>query len=166
MEKRLEKMLEMQKTLNEDILAKHGKSKYNLNNLNLVLLDEVGELVHELKGDWCWWKCTQKEPDIAKVKEEFVDCIHFGLCLILEYKEGGFGTFNYDAMLNNYHYVKDMRPDLYEVIENALSLYYSINYRIANLFYLGERLGFSFNEIYEAYVEKNKINFKRLKEGY
>lgn len=166
MKEKLLEMLEMQKTLNEDILAKHGKAKYNLNNLNLALLDEVGELVHELKGDWCWWKFTQKEPDITKVKEEFVDCIHFGLCLILEYKEGRFGAFIYDAMLNNYHCVKDIRPDLYEVIENTLSLYYSINYRIANLFYLGERLGFSFNEIYEAYVEKNKINFKRLKEGY
>lgn len=166
MKKQLEKMLEMQKNLNEDILAKHGKAKYNLNNLNLALLDEVGELVHELKGDWCWWKFTQKEPDIAKVKEEFVDCIHFGLCLILYYPIGKFGAFDYDAMMNNYRYTKDVEPDLYEVIESVLSLYYSINCRIANLFYLGERLGFSFNEIYEAYVEKNKINFERLKEGY
>jgi dimeric dUTPase (all-alpha-NTP-PPase superfamily) len=31
---------------------------------------------------------------------------------------------------------------------------------------LGYHLGFSFNDIYEAYFKKNQINFKRQQENY
>lgn len=31
---------------------------------------------------------------------------------------------------------------------------------------LTEKLGFSFDEIYEGYIEKNKENYERMKRGY
>ena len=38
--------------------------------------------------------------------------------------------------------------------------------RFHYLLCLGHSLGFTFDEIYEAYVKKNNINRERLKKGY
>jgi len=35
-----------------------------------------------------------------------------------------------------------------------------------NYFLLGKLLGFSSEEIKEAYISKNEVNYKRQKEGY
>lgn len=35
--------------------------------LNLAILDEIGELTHELKANWCWWKKSQAPVDNEKV---------------------------------------------------------------------------------------------------
>jgi dimeric dUTPase (all-alpha-NTP-PPase superfamily) len=32
--------------------------------------------------------------------------------------------------------------------------------------YLGELLGFSHEEVFDAYVKKNEVNYNRQKEGY
>ena len=68
------KMAEMQKKLDEALLEKGkalGKIKqYETDRVAFALIDEIGELVHELKGDWCWWKATQKPVDRNKVLEE------------------------------------------------------------------------------------------------
>jgi dimeric dUTPase (all-alpha-NTP-PPase superfamily) len=44
-----------------------------------TILDEVGELTHELKANWCWWKKTQPPVDEKKVLGELVDIWHFVL---------------------------------------------------------------------------------------
>lgn len=35
-----------------------------------------------------------------------------------------------------------------------------------NLLVLSRRLNFTFDEIYQEYLRKNKINYERLKNGY
>ncbi len=55
-----------------------------------------------------------------------------------------------------------VRGDLNDFINNV-----SIeNDKLQYLLDLTERLGFKFDEIYQEYLNKNKINYERLKNGY
>ena len=54
----LKEMFTMQKALNEAILKEYGEDSITEEKLQLAIIDELGELTHELKGDWCWWKKT------------------------------------------------------------------------------------------------------------
>jgi len=70
---KLKEMFQMQRTLNEAILNEFGKNSIVEGKLQLAIIDELGELTHELKGDWCWWKKTQPPVDRQRVLEELVD---------------------------------------------------------------------------------------------
>lgn len=39
-------------------------------------------------------------------------------------------------------------------------------YKLSMLVAISEYLGFTIEQVYEAYCEKNKVNYQRLKEGY
>ena len=78
----IEDMLAMQEKLDETLLAVWGSTYDGLlrqRAYDRAILDEIGELNHELKADWCWWKKSQKPVDRSRVLEEFVDVLHFCL---------------------------------------------------------------------------------------
>ena len=54
----IKEMLQMQAKLDKSIMSAYGLKKITDDKLAFAILDEVGELTHELKGDWCWWKKT------------------------------------------------------------------------------------------------------------
>ena len=62
----LKEMFQMQRTLNENILKEFGEDSMTEENLELAIIDELGELTHECKGAWCWWK---KHNHLSIVKE-------------------------------------------------------------------------------------------------
>ena len=168
MKEKLLEMLEMQKALNQNILEEYGNEKYTWDNLLHALFDELGELNHELKAKWCWWKKTQKPVDREKLLEEYVDCIHFGLCMILKRK----GNLEQDVAQIEEGYYTHIYHDI--IYCDNIYLYFvqivnpgctAIN-RFINLLGLGYSLGFTFDTIYKAYIKKNKVNHERLKEGY
>lgn len=169
MREKLLEMLEMQKALNEDILKKHGSEKYTDDNLYHALLDELGELNHELKAEWCRWKKTQKPVDREKLLEEYVDCIHFGLCHLLKYStnldSAIYAIINlYDCSLERHMLGQQTNASF---IINLLDTYlFNTPNSFALLLLLGNKLGFDFDTIYEAYIKKNKVNYERLKNGY
>ena len=63
----IKEMLQMQEKLDEAIMKEYGLTEIDKENLRMTILDEVGELTHELKGNWCWWKKTQAPVDKQKV---------------------------------------------------------------------------------------------------
>lgn len=75
----IKEMLQMQKKLDEAIMEEYGLTEIDEENLRMAILDETGELTHELKGNWCWWKKTQAPVDMGKVLGELVDIWHFVL---------------------------------------------------------------------------------------
>ena len=75
----IKEMLQMQAKLDEEIMKEYGLAEIDKKNLGFAILDEVGELTHELKGDWCWWKKSQAPVDEEKVLGELVDIWHFVL---------------------------------------------------------------------------------------
>ena len=75
----IRKMLKMQAKLDEAIMEEYGLEELDEEKLNLAILDEIGELTHELKANWCWWKKSQAPVDNEKVLGELVDIWHFVL---------------------------------------------------------------------------------------
>ena len=157
----IKEMLQMQEKLDESIMNEYGLTEITIEQLEMAILDEVGELTHELKGDWCWWKKSQPQVDEEKVLGELVDIWHF----VLSY------TYNYsDIRFTNLDWDVGKGINAFEKEGLACSLANIVNAEYENkLFYLisvSLCLGFTIEQVYEAYCDKNKINYQRLKEGY
>lgn len=159
----LKEMFQMQRTLNENILNEFGEEEMTEEKLELAIIDELGELTHELKGDWCWWKKTQPPVNRKRVLEELVDVYHFVMTWEMLDNE----NLKIEDLLYYYSYYisrfgNGVQGDLNDFINNV-----SIeNDKLEYLLDLTERLGFSFDEVYQEYLNKNKINYERLKNGY
>lgn len=61
----IKEMLQMQAKLDEAIMKEYGLEEIEEEKLNMAILDEIGELTHELKANWCWWKKAQPKVDDA-----------------------------------------------------------------------------------------------------
>lgn len=152
-------MAKMQAQLDADLLEKGRKlgkiEEYDLNREKIALIDELGELTHELKGDWCWWKATQKAPDKAKVLEELVDVWHFVLSTRT--------YLNVGCEYINYKYMEFLaQKPLGELIASLVEVDKTYKYIIALTF----KLGFTIEDVYHEYIRKNKINYERIASGY
>lgn len=73
----LEEMLVMQKALNINILKEFGQDVMTEQKLQLAILDELGELTHELKGKWCWWKKNTSTCKQTTCSRRISRCISF-----------------------------------------------------------------------------------------
>lgn len=161
----LTQMFLMQKTLNQNILKEFGQDSMTEEKLELAIIDELGELTHELKGDWCWWKKTQKPVDRKRVLEELVDVYHFVMTYEMCY--GYKNNESIEVILNFYeddideYYVRLLLP-----LSHAIREILDNNCKLTDLLILSGLLGFTFDEIYQEYLNKNKINYERLKNGY
>lgn len=163
----IRKMLKKQAKLDKAIMKEYGLEELDEEKLNLAILDEIGELTHELKANWCWWKKTQPLVDKEKVLGELVDIWHFVLSYQNNFNEGEEGLGSAPDVKKR---VKQ-QCDLMHSIDDAL-IYEFIQlvsypfYRIESLIAITEYLGFTIEQVYKAYCDKNKINYQRLKEGY
>lgn len=157
----IKEMLQMQAKLDKAIMDEYKLTMLNEENLRMAILDEVGELTHELKGEWCWWKKTQAPVDEKKVLGELVDIWHF----VLSY------TYNFsDVRFTHLDWMVGKGINTFEQEGLACLLTNIVNAEDENkLFYLisvSLCLGFTIEDVYKAYCGKNKINYQRLKEGY
>lgn len=160
-------MLKKQEKLDESIMSAYGLTEIDEENLRMAILDEVGELTHELKGNWCWWKKTQAPVDMGKVLGELVDIWHF----VLSYQNHfNYGEETLCSFLNEKDNVdihlrrlRDKTIFLPSALSNLTKYKWAI---ISVLIAVTEYLGFTIEQVYEAYGDKNKINYQRLKEGY
>ena len=153
-------MAKMQEKLDEAILEKGRKlgliEDFDRERCIFALIDELGELVHELKGQWCWWKATQKSVDRQKVLEELVDAYHFGLSLD---NHNDYFCYENDFYKENRCYVLG---DIQEVINASMDG----NLVVPKLYPLTYSLDFTMEEVYNGYIEKNKENYERIANGY
>lgn len=163
-------MINMQKELDKAILESKGlewnNSKCNIENLQLALLDEIGELTHELKAEWCWWKETQPEVDQERVLEELVDIWHFAMAWLYRVVGNGSMEAVVEAALDNSLDYSSYLETYKMTLILAVELRYSGFTFIKFLILCGRRLGFQIEDVYNAYIKKNKVNYERLKAGY
>jgi len=159
----LQKLFQMQNTLDHRIQAEHHLEEIPLLNKKILSLQvELGELANETR---CFKFWSTKGPSSKNIiLEEYVDCLHFILSIGIE------KNFQ-DIILNS----KDITCEL---SEQFLNLYINIsdfvicssidNY--SNIFHkflsLGKNLGFCEDDIENAYLYKNKINHERQDNGY
>ena len=157
---RLLEMLSMQEKYDNKVFEVHP-GKFDLEKARIALIDELGEVTHELKGNWCWWKFTQPPVDQDKVLEELADVWHF--VLMIQYHNAPYiDKFFNKAVFEKIHN-DATSTELHKIISrlistDTLSVYFALM--------LTYKLGFTFDEIYEAYKSKHKVNYERLGNGY
>lgn len=160
-------MLEKQKAYDEEVFKKHNVDYVSKAQLESALFDELGELMHAQKSDWCWWKKSQAPVDNEKVLGELVDIWHFILSWQNHFMRGEEGLRKekvMDETIKQYVWgLKNLKKEFGYVLTD---LPCSTDCRVEALIAITEYLGFEVEQVYEAYCGKNKINYQRLKEGY
>ncbi len=161
----LRELFEMQKGLDEHIAEKHQLQTDNLISRKvLALLVELGELANETRC-FKFWSVKGASPKEV-ILEEFVDGVHFILSIGLDC--GFEGDVQVEDLVVIEENVTNQFLSMYETVhrfsaERSLNAYRSM---LENYFILGQLLGFASDEIKEAYISKNEVNYKRQKEGY
>lgn len=153
MQEALDKYIQTNKQVDEDVFMKKG----------LALLVELAELANETR---CFKFWSEKGPSERNViLEEYVDSIHFLLSLGIE---KGLND------LKNWP-VNEIEGDLTKLFlltnEAIVAFIHNTtksNYEKIWILYgaIAEKLGFSNEEVLQAYISKNETNYERQKSGY
>lgn len=160
----LKELLEMQRVLDDAILKKHGNvyDEKIAEQIKIALFVELGELMNELPSYFKHWKKTAKD-NREKALVEYVDALHFALSLF------NYNRYVVSEKIHDYHKIHDSHNVLYtsRTIRGCLeNIVFLDSYKLTVLFELGNLLGFTWEEIYEAYKQKNAVNYERLKSNY
>lgn len=165
----LAKLFEMQRKLDAHIEKEHPREpgEDRLAKKILALLVELGELANELPDVFKFW--SHKKNNYERALKEYVDCLHFILSIAIELGYKAEDLYVWDEELEG------------ETVDVFIELMYWTSRISSNdkfkrraafrtvcyiFFNLGERLGFTWDQVEQAYLEKNKINHHRQEAGY
>lgn len=159
----LQKLFQMQDTLDKRILAEHNLAGIPLLRKKILSLQvELGELANETRCFKFWSTKAPSSDDV--ILEEYVDCLHFILSIGLEKKfqditlnDKNINIELSEQFLNLYVNISDF------ITCSSVDKYFNI---FQNFLSLGENLGFSKEDIQNAYLYKNNINHERQDNGY
>ena len=158
--------------LDNKIQKRSGKARREtIDNRVRALYVEVIELFNEV-AFFKDWSNKQKEPNMEKVKMEYIDCVHFMLSLAID--------FDINIIVNRYSTKDYTWEHLFDNSRYLISSYINqfINcpskkekkvrlvYMFDELNKIGSKLGMSEKEIIKMYMKKNKINHDRQKNNY
>ncbi|WP_394232369.1 dUTP diphosphatase [Niallia oryzisoli] len=167
----LKRLCQMQRVLDDRIVNEHKLEDLDLEeNIILALLVEISELANETR---CFKHWSTKGPSENHVLlEEYVDSLHFFLSI------ANHNEYEVDRLLELY--TNDFKQQ--EEEKSLVSAFIHVTEKIITMkstkavFHyveafsayldLGRMLGFSTEEIEQAYVRKNEINHQRQDNGY
>ena len=160
----LTKLFEQQKTLDQHIHSQHNVNYEKIHNeLKLALVVELAETANEIRSFKFW----STKPSSAKpiVLEEYVDGIHFITSLCIYYKINPIFDVQEESKFEN---KIDITNAFIQLFKEACEI---DNPNQAQAWYckylsFGLRMGFSVDEILNAYDAKNKINHQRQENNY
>ncbi len=184
----------MQRKLDEHIEQEHPRQEGEdrLAKKILALQVELGELANEWRG-FKFWSNDQKPRtkayshheeghihggfysvsryDRNPLLEEYVDCLHFILSIGLELgitEIYNLSTKKDSDLIFMFMDVNELSIILMQYDIAGNETYKSIAYidMFEKFLVLGEMLGFTWEQIEQAYFEKNKVNHQRQQEGY
>lgn len=183
----LTKLFDMQRTLDARIVEQHGLQGQDLLPQKILALQvELGECANEWRGFKFW--STDQDPrekemsiiDLSKrfntetgeniewknpLLEEYIDCLHFilsiGLDLDIDVYAFGIEAVTSDTIIDSFKSVFDAITLFSEDLE--IWDYEQLFDRFAGL---GNMLGFTSEQIEEAYLNKNKVNHERQDTNY
>lgn len=172
----LTKLFEMQKALDGRIVKDKGLEGQDLLPQKILALQvELGELANEWRGFKFWSKDQQSRTerrayaDERKLSytvvgnpllEEYVDCLHFILSIGLHHKYENF------IVMDGLPYKKDIVTVFKSLIRTHWEYRLDYEFRVAAFIHLGGLLGFTWEQIERAYIDKNAINHDRQRSGY
>lgn len=153
MQQALDEYIQTNKKVDEDVFMKKG----------LAMLVELAELANETR---CFKFWSEKGPsERSVILEEYVDSIHFLLSLGIEKGlndlkewpvENVEGNLTKLFLLTNEAILAFLTNTSKSAYENIWILYGAI----------AAKLGFSNEDVLQAYISKNETNYERQKNGY
>jgi len=168
----LQKLFEMQRQLDAHIEKEHPRQEGEdrLAKKILALQVELGELANELPEVFKFW--SNKKNNREKALEEFCDGLHFLLSVGLEIAEPDmldlkrWNLTKADSITEQFLWVMADVTDLYNGLYYDGNFKFDYEFLLLQFIHLGEMLGFTWDEIEEAYLQKNAENHKRQANGY
>ncbi|KMY51184.1 dUTP diphosphatase [Peribacillus loiseleuriae] len=161
------KLFDMQKSLDQHIQEKHQLHEEDLIEKKiLALFVELGELANETR---CFKFWSLKGPSTRQtILAEYVDGIHFILSLGIGCKLQVTSVDEKVGQSSKVHDVTTQFLRIYASIQSFSMEQSQKNYEnmFADYLLLGNMLGFSGEDVEQAYVEKNQINYERQQQGY
>lgn len=157
-------LYQLQAELDQEIHELHKTSyQKTMKERILAFIVELGEFANETR---CFKYWSLKGPSAKEViLEEYIDGLHFILSLGL--------AINYDinAFFNPFISDLSLSEDILNTYQRACEFKDNIsfsNYKktFETFLGVGAKLGFSEEDLKEAYYKKNDINHKRQKEHY
>jgi dimeric dUTPase (all-alpha-NTP-PPase superfamily) len=164
----LRRLFHIQEQLDHKISKTHGLTDQPLLEPKLLALQvELGELANETR---CFKYWSLKPPAAREtILEEYVDGLHFVLSIGLEQGyEGQIGEKEQMIELMRINDATEAFLQLYQdishfAIKQDIAAYTLL---LESFLQLGATLGFTSEEMMEAYLDKNKVNHQRQAEGY
>lgn len=159
----LKTLFSMQRELDSFIRQNRGEEKDVFLERGLALLVELAELANETR---CFKFWSQKGPsEEVVILEEYVDSIHFLLSLGIEKKldslsiwpEGEVEGDLTQLFLKTSAMIQRFLGDLSMETYKEVWIHYGA---------IAKKLGFTHEDIMDAYIAKNEENYERQKKGY
>lgn len=168
---RLKKLYFMQEKLDKRIIREKGLQGQDLlENTVTALLVELGETANEWRGFKHW--SADRRPRTEKLLVEYVDCLHFFLSIARQLQLDPENLYDINTHIRPEGTTANMFTTLiYQVsriglCESRASKELYFRQALELFMTLGRRLGFSYDQIAEAYVAKNEVNHQRQATGY
>ncbi|NKE06310.1 dUTP diphosphatase [Mesobacillus selenatarsenatis] len=158
-------LFEMQKALDGHIESQHNLKQEDLFDRKvLALLVEIGELANETRCFKFWSVKPASEKDI--ILEEFVDGVHFILSLGIECGFEELETIP-QIQLNEQDATKQFLA-IYEYVQKFRVSRSKQDYvhLLQSYLKLAQLLGLNEDQIEQAYIKKNEVNYERQRKGY
>lgn len=153
----------LQSELDEKIRITHNLKDKNLTGKKILSLQvELGELANETR---CFKYWSTKPPSPKNViLEEYVDCLHFILSLGLDYNCTDLEIKMIPRKVKLTEQFINLFIDVTDCLVSSSTDHYTTLFE--DFLILGYNLGFTEEDITEAYYNKNQINHTRQNEGY
>jgi len=159
----LEKLFTMQEELDRYIQTNNEVDEDLFDKKGLALIVELAELANETRAFKFW---SSKGPsDREVILEEYVDSIHFLLSLGIDRDLNMLAEWPEpmaDKDLTSI-FLKTNKSILEFMEQYSMSTYQTVWSCYGTI---ADILGFSYEDVMEAYVAKNQKNYDRQKEGY
>ncbi len=159
----LDNLFKLQSDLDLEIMKNHNVTYENtLTRRELALLDEVGELMKSTRCFKYWSNKGSEEKE--RVLDEYSDGLHFFLSLGLSfsYTVRDFEYYDHEIEINEY-FLK-VYNDVLNFINNPSEATYKEG--MTSFLSLIYPLGFSMDELIDAYYKKMNVNHIRQQTNY
>ncbi|MBB5172695.1 dUTP diphosphatase [Texcoconibacillus texcoconensis] len=165
----IETLFNMQRALDKHIEEQHELTNEDLFEKRILAFQvELGELANETRCFKFW--STKPSADASVIEEEYVDGLHFLLSLGIvlnaenevsamldEKEEAESVTTQVDAFLDVFDSLSLLRK------KRGSSEYQTL---FVQFLKLGQVLGITKQNMIDAYIKKNEVNYQRQREGY
>lgn len=157
-------LFELQLKVDEQIQNKINVSfEKTLDDRKIAFHVELGEFANEV-GFFKYWK-ESHEADNFRVKDEWADCLAFLLSIANSKRYHNdlkidIAKYSYDVIYQN------ITNQYKQLMFNKLYDYVDVLEAFRMLYQMGCGLGYSIEELNEAYINKSKENIRRAEEGY